>query len=103
MMAVLSRMFPRRNTLVNVKADPLVRWLRKGFWLLTMKVQNWEAPLAQEPPELIREMAADNPISDEEHIANVETETRDSSIAPIPWGTTCATARCGRPIPSSVS
>ena len=35
MMATLSRMFPWRDALVNVKADTLIRWHRKGlrlFW-----------------------------------------------------------------------
>src|SRR5215470_11276131 len=34
MTATLNRMFPRRNSLVNVKPDTLIRWLRKGFQLL---------------------------------------------------------------------
>ena len=33
MMAGLSRMFPWGNSLVNVKADTLIRWQRKGFRL----------------------------------------------------------------------
>src|ERR1700740_1622322 len=35
MMVTLSRMFPWRDALVNVKADPLLRWPRQGcrlFW-----------------------------------------------------------------------
>src|SRR5262249_47738778 len=32
-MATLSRMFPWGNSLVNVKADTLIRWQRKGFRL----------------------------------------------------------------------
>src|SRR5450432_563965 len=33
MMAALSRMFPWREALVNVKPDTLIRWHRKGFRL----------------------------------------------------------------------
>jgi putative transposase len=33
MMATLSRMFPWRGALVNVKPDTLMRWHRKGFRL----------------------------------------------------------------------
>ena len=33
MMATLSRMFPWRDALVNVKPDTLIRWHRKGFRL----------------------------------------------------------------------
>ena len=32
-MATLSRMFPWRGALVNVQADTLIRWHRKGFRL----------------------------------------------------------------------
>src|SRR5499427_7003567 len=33
MMATLSRMFPWRGALVNVQADTIIRWHRKGFRL----------------------------------------------------------------------
>src|SRR5262245_33345521 len=33
LMVILSRMFPWRDSLVNVKADTFIRWHRKGFRL----------------------------------------------------------------------
>jgi transposase InsO family protein len=71
-MATLSRMFPWRNTLVNVKADTFIRWQRKGFRLFW----RWKSKRMGRPPlpkdlrKMIREMAADNPIWGEERIAN---------------------------------
>jgi len=71
-MATLSRMFPWRNTLVNVKADTLIRWQRKGFRLFwRWKSKPTGRPcLPKDLRQLIREMAADNPIWGEERIAN---------------------------------
>jgi putative transposase len=71
-MATLSRMFPWRNTLVNVKADTLIRWQRKGFrlfWRWKSKPMG-RAPLPKDLRKMIREMAAENPIWGEERIAN---------------------------------
>src|SRR5262249_38851502 len=63
-MATLSRMFPWGNSLVNVKADTLIRWQRKGFRLFwRWKSKPTGRPrLPKDLRQLIREMAADNPI-----------------------------------------
>src|ERR1039457_5953433 len=72
MMATLSRMFPWREALVNVKPDTLIRWHRKGFRLLW----RWKSKprgrprLAKDLRQLIREMAAENPTWGQERIAH---------------------------------
>src|ERR1035438_739987 len=72
MMAILSRMFPWREALVNVKPDTLIRWQRKGFRLFW----HWKSKprgrprLAKDLRQLIREMAAENPTWGQERIAN---------------------------------
>ncbi len=72
MMATLSRMFPWRDALVNVKPDTLIRWHRKGFRLFW----RWRSRAVGRPrlpmdlQELIRKMAAENPTWGEERIAN---------------------------------
>src|SRR5260370_1886970 len=65
-------MFPWRDALVNVKADRLLRWHRKGFRLFwRRKSQPTGRPrLAGDLRDLIRKMAAENPIWGEERIAN---------------------------------
>jgi putative transposase len=71
-MATLSRMFPWRDALVNVKPDTLLRWHRKGFRLFW----RWKSKPTGKPRlprdlrNLIRKMAAENPIWGEERIAN---------------------------------
>jgi len=72
MMVTLSRMFPWRDALVNVKADTLLRWHRKGFRLFwRWKSQPTGRPrLPGDLRDLIRKMAAENPIWGEERIAN---------------------------------
>ncbi len=71
-MATLSRMFPWRNVLLNVKPDTFIRWQRKGFRLFwRWKSKPTGRPcLPKDLRQLIREMAADNPIWGEERIAN---------------------------------
>ena len=72
MMATLSRMFPWREALVNVKPDTLIRWHRKGFrlfWRWKSKPRG-RPRLAKDLRQLIREMAAENPTWGEERIAN---------------------------------
>jgi hypothetical protein len=71
-MATLSRMFPWGNSLMNVKPDTLIRWQRKGFRLFwRWKSKPTGRPrLPKDLRQLIREMAADNPIWGEERIAN---------------------------------
>jgi hypothetical protein len=72
MMATLSRMFPWRGALVNVKADTLIRWHRKGFRL----VWRWKSKPSGRPClpknlwQLIRLMAAENVSWGQERIAN---------------------------------
>jgi transposase InsO family protein len=72
MVATLSRMFPWRHALVNVKADTLIRWHRRGyrlFWRWTSKPTG-RPRLPKDLRQLIREMAAQNPTWGEERIAN---------------------------------
>jgi putative transposase len=72
MMATLSRMFSWREALVSVKPDTLIRWHRKGFRLFwRWKSKPTGRPrLPKDVRELIRRMAAENPIWGEERIAN---------------------------------
>src|SRR6266849_1527343 len=72
MMVTLRRMFPWRDALVNVKADTLLRWHRKGFRLFwRWKSQPTGRPrLPGDLRDLIRKMAAENAIWGEERIAN---------------------------------
>src|SRR5215475_5418499 len=71
-MATLSRMFPWRSALVNVKADTLIRWHRKGFRLFW----RWKSKPPGRPclpknlRQIIRQMAAENVSWGEERIAN---------------------------------
>src|SRR6266850_4496950 len=60
-MATLSRMFPWRNVLLNVKPDTFIRWQRKGFRLFwRWKSKPTGRPcLPKDLRQLIREMAAD--------------------------------------------
>jgi hypothetical protein len=83
-MATLSRMFPWRNALVNVKADTLIRWQRKGFRLFwRWKSKPTGRPrLPKDLGRLIREMAADNPIWGEERIANELTLKLGIRVSP---------------------
>src|ERR1700676_3712596 len=69
MMVILSRMFPWRDALVNVKPDTLIRWHRKGFrlfWRWKSKPRG-RSRLARELRQLIREMAAENSSWGQEH------------------------------------
>ena len=72
MMATLSRMFPWRAALVNVKPNTLTRWHRKGFRLFW----RWRSKPSGRPRlpkllrQLIREMATENPSWGQERIAN---------------------------------
>jgi hypothetical protein len=72
MMVTVSRMFPWRDAVVNVKADTLLRWHRKGlrlFWRWKSKPTG-RPRLPRDLRDLIRKMAAENPIWGEERIAN---------------------------------
>jgi putative transposase len=72
LMACLSRLFDWRGALMVVKPDTLIRWHRRGFRLFW----RWRSKPVGRPAvpknlqELIRKMAAENPIWGEEHIAN---------------------------------
>ena len=63
MMGTLSRVFPWRDALVNVKPDTLIRWHRKGFRLFW----RWRSRpvgrprLPKDLQELIWKMDAENP------------------------------------------
>jgi hypothetical protein len=72
MMVTLSRMFPWRDALVNVKPDALIRWHRRGFRLFWRwkSIPTGRPRLPKDLRQLIREMAAENPIWGEERIAN---------------------------------
>jgi transposase InsO family protein len=71
-MVTLSRMFPWRGALVNVQADTLIRWHRKGFRLFW----RWKSKPSGRPGlpknlrQMIRQMAAENVTWGEERIAN---------------------------------
>ena len=72
MMATLSRMFPWRDALVNVKPDTFIRWHRKGFRLFW----RWKSKATGRPllpnnvRQLIRETGAENATWGEERIAD---------------------------------
>ena len=72
LMVILSRMFPWRGSLVNVKADTFIRWHRKGFRLFW----RWKSKPSGRPGlpkdlrKLIRQVATENPTWGEERIAN---------------------------------
>lgn len=71
-MAALGRLFDWRNPLRVVKPDTFVRWHRKGFrlfWRWKSKPRGRPA-LPGNLQELIRRMAAENPIWGEERIAD---------------------------------
>jgi transposase InsO family protein len=71
-MATLSRMFPWRDALWNVKPDTLIGWHRQGFrlfWRWKSKPKG-RPRLPKNLRQLIRQMAADNTTWGEERIAN---------------------------------
>src|SRR5215467_12552921 len=93
MMATLSRMFPWRDALVNVKA-PTLRWHRQGFRLFwRWKSKPMGRPrLPKDLRRLIREMAAENATWGEERIANELKLKLGIRSHPAPWRTICETA-----------
>jgi len=103
-MATLSRMFPWRNTLVNVKADTLIRWQRKGFRLFwRWKSKPMGRPrLPKDLRKMIREMAAENPIWGEERIANELKLKLGIRVSPRTVGKYLRDAWCAHPILSNV-
>jgi hypothetical protein len=72
MMATLGRLFPWRDARVIVKPKTLIRWHCRGFRLF----RRWKSKptgrprLPKDLRQLIRQMAAENPIWGEERVAN---------------------------------
>jgi len=70
-LALLSRLFDWRTSLVVVRPETLIRWHRAGFRLLwRLKSRPGRPAIAVELRQLIRRMAAENPLWGEERIAN---------------------------------
>jgi putative transposase len=70
-LALLSRLFDWRTSLVVVRPETLIRWHRAGFRLLwRLKSRPGRPAIPVEVRQLIRRMAADNPLWGEERIAN---------------------------------
>jgi hypothetical protein len=70
-LAVLSRLFDWRASLVVVRPEALIRWHRAGFRLLwALKSRPGRPAIPVELRALIRRMAAENPLWGEERIAN---------------------------------
>jgi putative transposase len=70
-LALLSRLFDWRASLVVVRPATLIRWHHAGFRLLWhLKSHPGRPPIPIELRQLIRRMAADNPLWGEERIAN---------------------------------
>ncbi len=70
-LALLSRLFDWGDALVVVRPETLVRWHRAGwrlFW--RSKSRPGRPPIPLELRQLIRRMAAENPLWGEERIAN---------------------------------
>lgn len=70
-LAVFTRLFDWRDTVVNVRPATIVRWHRMGwriFWC--RKCRAGRPPIPPELRSLIRRMAAENPLWGEERIAN---------------------------------
>ena len=70
-LALLSRLFDWRTSLVVVRPETLIRWHRAGFRLLwRVKSRPGRPAIPVELRQLIRRMAAENPLWGEERIAN---------------------------------
>jgi transposase InsO family protein len=70
-LAMLSRLFDWRTSLVVVRPEALIRWHRPGFRLLwRLKSRPGPPAIPVEVRQLIRRMAAENPLWGEERIAN---------------------------------
>ena len=70
-LALFTRLFDWRDTVVNVQPATIIRWHRMGwriFW--RWKCRAGRLPIPQELRSLIRRMAAENPLWGEERIAN---------------------------------
>jgi putative transposase len=70
-LVLLSRLFDWRSALVVVRPETLLRWHRAGFRLLwRLKSRPGRPAIPVELRQLIRRMAAENPLWGEERIAN---------------------------------
>jgi transposase InsO family protein len=70
-LALLSRLFDWRSSLIAVRPATLIRWHRAGFRLLwRLKSRPGRPAIPVELRQLIRRMAAENPLWGEERIAN---------------------------------
>ena len=70
-LALLSRLFDWRTSLIVVRPETLIRWHRAGFRLLwRLKSRPGRPAIPVELRQLIRRMAAENPLWGEERIAN---------------------------------
>jgi len=70
-LASLSRLFDWRTSLVVVRPETLIRWHRAGFQLLwRLKSRPGRPAIPVELRQLIRRIAAENPLWGEERIAN---------------------------------
>jgi putative transposase len=70
-LSLLSRLFDWRSALVVVRPETLICWHRAGFRLLwRWKSRPGRPPIPPELRQLIRRIAAENPLWGEERIAN---------------------------------
>jgi hypothetical protein len=70
-LALLSRLFDWRASLIVVRPETLIRWHRAGYRLLwRWKSRPGRPAIPVELRQLIRRMAAENPLWGEERIAN---------------------------------
>ena len=70
-LALFTRLFDWRNAVVNVRPSTIVRWHRLGWGILwRWKCRAGRPPIPLELRNLIRRMAAENPLWGEERIAN---------------------------------
>src|ERR1035441_4630572 len=82
-LALLSRLFDWRDSLVVVRPETLIRWHRAGwklFWRL--KSRPGRPPIPLEVQKLIRRMANENPSWGEERIANELLLKLDIRVSP---------------------
>jgi putative transposase len=70
-LALLSRLFERRDVLVVVRPETVIRWHRAGWRLLWRgKARPGRPPIPLELRQLTRRMATESPLWGEERIAN---------------------------------
>lgn len=70
-LALLSRLFEWRSSLVVVRPETLIRWHRAGFGLIwRWKSRPGRPPIPPELRHLIRRLALENPLWGQERIAN---------------------------------